>query len=397
MFTRIDRYVLRQILGPLFTTLGIAALLLILERMLRLFDFVVNQGGPVEVVFRMLANQVPHYMGLALPIGLLLGTLLAFRKISLSSEYDAITSAGMGLSRMVRPVLALSLVLMVVNSVLVGWVQPYGRYAYRSLVFDLRSGALGASIRVGEFVDIGDNVTLMIQESRNQGAELLGIFMERRSDGRSLAVSAERGGFFATDDENTILLRLFNGVLVDLNEGQNKPRVLKFDQQDLTVRLPAREAFRERGGEELELTLPELWVEKDNPVNDADTRAAFSGNFHWRVMHSITFLILPFLAIPLGITNKRTGKGTGIVVGLTLLILYNEFMEAMETAVKHGASPYGTIWLLFAVFSLISFSLFHIAANKVGGEPLAWVDKSWAFISGPIKRASKKIMGVGDR
>jgi len=396
MFTRIDRYILRQILGPLFTTLGIAALLLILERMLRLFDFVVNQGGPVEVVFQMLANQVPHYMGLALPIGLMLGTLLAFRKISLSSEYDAITSSGIGLNRLVRPVLGLSLVLVIVNTILVGWVQPYGRYAYRSLVFDLRSGALGASIRVGEFVDIGDNITLMIEESRDQGAELLGIFMERRSDGRSLAVSAERGGFFATDDENTILLRLFNGVLIDLNEGQNKPRVLKFDQQDLTVKLPAKEAFRERGGEELEMTLPELWQEKDNPTLDTKERAAFNGNFHWRVMHSITFLILPFLAIPLGITNKRTGKGTGIVVGLTLLILYNEFMEAMETAVQNGASPYGSIWLLFTAFGLLSFTLFHIAANKVGGEPLAWVDKSWAFISGPIKRLSKKVMGVSD-
>lgn len=396
MFTRIDRYVLRQILGPLFTTLGIAALLLILERMLRLFDFVVNQGGPVEVVFQMLANQVPHYMGLALPIGLMLGTLLAFRKISLSSEFDAITSAGMGLSRLVRPVLGLALVLLVVNTILVGWIQPYGRYAYRSLVFDLRSGALGASIRVGEFVDLGDDITLMIEESRDKGAELLGIFMERRSDGRSLAVSAERGGFFATDDENTILLRLYNGVLIDLNEGQNKPRVLKFDQQDLTVKLPAKEAFRERGGEELEMTLTELWREKDNPIHTTEERAAYTGNFHWRVMHSITFLVLPFLAIPLGLTNKRTGKGSGIMVGLTLLILYNEFMEAMETAVQGGASPYGSIWLLFAGFTLLSFSLFHIAAHKVGGEPLAWVDKSWAVLSGPIKRLSKRAMGVRD-
>ena len=396
MFTRIDRYIIRQIMGPLLTTLGIAALLLILERMLRLFDFVVNQGGPVEVVFRMLANQVPHYMGLALPIGMMLGTLLAFRKISLSSEFDAISSAGIGLPRLVRPVLALSLVLMLANTILVGWMQPYGRYAYRSLVFDLRSGALGASIRVGEFVDIGDDITLMIEESRDQGAELVGIFMERRSDDRSLAVTAERGGFFATDDENTILLRLYNGVLVDLNEGQNKPRVLTFDQQDLTVKLPARETFRERGGEELELTLPELWLEKDNPLLETETRAAFAGNFHWRMMHSITFLVLPFLAIPLGITNKRTGKSTGIVIGLTLLILYNEFMEAMETAVQGGASPYTTIWMLFAVFTLLSLTLFRTAAMKAGGEPLAWVDKTFAVIGAPIARATKKIMGVSD-
>lgn len=396
MLNRIDRYVLRQIMGPLLITLGIAALLLILERMLKLFDFVVNQGGPVEVVFQMLANQIPHYLGLALPVGLLLGTLLAFRKISLSSEYDAIVSSGIGLPRLMRPVLMLSLLMMLINTVLVGWIQPYGRYAYRNLVFDLRSGALGASVRVGEFVDLGDNITLMIEESRQQGAELVGIFLERRDEKNTISVTAERGGFFATEDDQTILLRLYNGVLVDLNEGQNKPRVLSFDQQDLTVKLPAKETFRDRGGEELELTLPELNRERYNPALTEKEANAMNANFHWRIMHSVTFLVLPFLAIPMGLTNKRTARGTGIVIGLSLLILYNEFMEATETAVTNGASPYATTWLLFSMFTVLSLFFFHIAAYRVGGEPLAWIDRSWAVVSGPMKRLSKRLMGVSD-
>lgn len=393
---RIDFYVLKQVMMPMLTTLGIAALLLILERMLKLFDFVVNQGGPVEVVFRMLANLTPHYMGLALPVGLLLGVLVAFRKISLSSEYDAITSSGTSLVRLLRPLMLLATFLAIANTILVGWVQPHSRYAYRGLVFDLRSGALGASIRVGEFVDIGDDITLMIEESRNQGAELVGIFLERRDERSSIAVTAERGGFFATDDDQTILLRLFNGVLVDLNESQNKPRVLDFERQDLTIKLPQREVFRERGGEELEMTLPELFVEKDNPLNSTEDRAAFLGNYHWRVMHSLSFFILPFLAIPMGITNKRTGRGTGIVFGLALLIVYNEVMEAMETAVKNGASPYLTIWALFALFALLSLFFFRVVAFKAGGEPLAYVDKAVSVVAGPVKRLVRRLMGIGE-
>ena len=68
MLNRVDRYLIGKITLPLVATLSVAALLLLLERMLRLFDFVVNQGGPVEVVFRMLGSLVPHYLGLALPI-----------------------------------------------------------------------------------------------------------------------------------------------------------------------------------------------------------------------------------------------------------------------------------------------------------------------------------------
>ena len=397
LITRIDRYVLKQVLMPMLITLGVAALLLILERMLKLFDFVVNQGGPVEVVFRMLANLTPHYMGLALPVGLLLGVLVAFRKISLSSEYDAITSSGTSLPQLVRPLLMLAALLAIINTLLVGWIQPHSRYAYRGLVFDLRSGALGASIRVGEFVEIGDDITLMIEESRNQGAELGGIFLERRDERSTVTVTAERGGFFATDDDQTILLRLFNGVLVDLNESQNKPRVLNFERQDLTVKLPQREVFRERGGQELEMTLPELFVEMQNPINSVEERAAFQGNYHWRIMHSLSFFILPFLAIPMGITNKRTGRGTGIVIGLSLLIVYNELMEGMETAVKNGASPYFTIWALFAGFAFLSLFFFRVSAFKAGGEPLAYIDKIVEVFAGPIKRLSKRLMGMGEQ
>ena len=394
MFNRIDRYILKQVSMPLLTTLGLAALLLILEKMLRLFDFVVNQGGPANVVFKMLANMTPHYMGLALPIGLLLGVLIAFRKISLSSEYDAITTAGIGLPRIMRPLLMLSLLLAIINTILVGWIQPHSIYTYRTLVFDLRSGALGASIRVGEFVEIGDDITLLVEESREHGAELRGIFMERKDDHGSIAVTAERGGFFATEDDQTILLRLFNGVIVDLNNKQNKPHVLSFDRQDLKITLPSREDFRQRGGEEREMTLSELWTERNNPANSSSDRAAFNGNFHWRIMHSLSFFILPFLAVPMGLTNKRTGRGTGIVIGLALLIIYNEFMEGMETAVQNGASPYLTIWLLFTAFASLSFFFFRIAAFKAGGEPLALIDGAWATISAPIKNLFKRIMGV---
>lgn len=396
MLNRIDRYVLRLVTMPLITTLGIAALLLILEKMLKLFDFVVNQGGPANVVFKMLGNMIPHYIGLALPIGLLLGVLIAFRKISLSSEYDAITSSGVGLPRLMRPLLLLALLLSLINTVLVGWIQPHSIYTYRGLVFDLRSGALGASIRVGEFVEIGDEITLYVEESHQQGAELRGIFMERVDEDTSIAVTAEQGGFYATEDDQTILLRLLNGVIVDLNEKQNKPRVLSFDRQDLKIRLPAREDFRDRGGEEREMTLPELFIERNNMENSSELRAAFNGNFHWRLMHSLSFFILPFLAVAMGITNKRTGRGTGIVIGLALLIVYNEFMEGMETAVQNGASPWATIWVLFGGFAALSYYFYRVAAFKVGGEPLAYVDAFWAAIAGPIQKLFKYITGVRD-
>ena len=82
MLPAIDRYIARLIFFPMLGTLVLAAMLLVLEKMLRLFDFVATEGGPVSVVWRMLANLIPEYLSLGIPIGLMLGILLAFRRLA---------------------------------------------------------------------------------------------------------------------------------------------------------------------------------------------------------------------------------------------------------------------------------------------------------------------------
>src|SRR3569832_581783 len=85
-----DRYLDRSIAVPLNGSLILEAKLLELDKMLRLVLYVVDAGGPVSVVWRMLANLLPEYLSLGIPTGLMLGILLAFRKLALSSELDAL-------------------------------------------------------------------------------------------------------------------------------------------------------------------------------------------------------------------------------------------------------------------------------------------------------------------
>ena len=58
-FTAIDRYIFRLVLMPMLAIFALAASLLVLDKMLRLLDFVASEGGPVSVVFSMLADMLP--------------------------------------------------------------------------------------------------------------------------------------------------------------------------------------------------------------------------------------------------------------------------------------------------------------------------------------------------
>src|SRR5687768_2264873 len=191
-----DRYLARLIFVPLVATLTLAAMLLILDRMLRLFDFVVSEGGPVGVVWKMLANLIPEYLSLGIPIGLLLGILLAFRRLALSSELDTLRAVGLGYRRLLFVPYLYAVALMAANLAIVGFVQPKARYLYEELRFELRSGALGASIKVGEFTNIGKRMTLRVEQSENEGRLLHGVFVRAETrDRRTLAVTADHGTF----------------------------------------------------------------------------------------------------------------------------------------------------------------------------------------------------------
>src|SRR3546814_5216046 len=63
----ISSYILRQTMGPLLAAVGIALLVLLTERMLRLLDMVLDTGSGLTLLLQMLAFLVPHYMALALP------------------------------------------------------------------------------------------------------------------------------------------------------------------------------------------------------------------------------------------------------------------------------------------------------------------------------------------
>ena len=379
MFTRFDRYLARLILVPLLACLTIAAMLLLLDKMLKLFDFVMNEGGPVSVVWKMLGNLIPEYLSLGIPIGVLLGVLLAFRGLALSSELDALRAVGVSYTRMMRVPLLFATVFAALSFVIVGFAEPYSRYAYEGLQFELRSGALGASIKVGEFAKLAKTTTIRVEESRNKGADLRGLFVRTQGkNGQSVAVSAERGTFLSTDDPDVILLRLTNGTMVHTANSFVVPRVLTFRQQDLPVNLPAIGNFRARGDEDAELTLPELASRAVKPGAAAAIRTQNLASLSRRLALVAVMFVLPFLAVALAVPPKRSTSALGVFLSIILLVVFFKTSQYGEAMGRIGAvDPVLAQVIPLGVFAALAGWLFYILAFVPGGQPIGALDR-WA-------------------
>ncbi|MGK2286134.1 LptF/LptG family permease [Pedomonas sp. V897] len=388
MINHLDRYISRLIFVPLIATLLVSALLLLLDKMLRLFTFVIDEGGPVTVVWQMLGNLIPQYLALGIPIGLLLSVILSFRKLAVGNEMDAITSSGVSHLRLLVVPFLLAGLLAFVTLWLVGFIQPYSRYAYEGLRFELRSGALGASIKVGEFAHLGKKLTLRIEESREGGRVLSGIFVHAEDkDGSILTVTADRGTFLATDDPNIVLFRLFNGELVLRGKDSSTQRLLQFDQHDLPVDLPEFEAFRARGNEYLELTLPELLITQNDENKTPKAKLEASANFHRRLVQVAVLFVIPFLGMGLAIPPKRNTSALGVFAGIVILVVYNEISEFCEKLSSDGVAPAAVLqWVPFAVFALYSVWLFRQVAYRVGEPPIGRIIRTGETLTKQMKR-----------
>jgi lipopolysaccharide export system permease protein len=372
--TAIDRYIFKLVLGPMLGVFVIAASLLILDKMLKLFDFVASEGGPVSIVFKMLANLLPEYASLAIPLGMMLGILLAFRKLATSSELDVMRAVGLSYTRLLRVPYMIAGVLMLLNLLIVGYLQPLSRYYYEQLQFELSSGALGASIKVGEFTTLKDKMALRIESSEDQGRKLMGIFV-RVSDGKGqvLSVSAREGRFLALKEHpDTIVLRLAQGQIIQDTPGVT-PRVLSFSQHDLPIDLPGIERFRQRGGGEREYLLPELmrigWSHETSLPEKL--RQESQANFNFRMVEVVMMLLLPLLAVALAIPPKRSTSALGVFVSIVMVVAYHKINEYGQAVAAQGRlDPILALWGPFVLFAALIVWMYWRVAYVPGGQAI---------------------------
>lgn len=385
-----DRYIFQLVLLPMLAIFAIAASLLVLDKMLRLFDFVANEGGPVGVVFKMLASLLPEYASLAIPLGLMLGILLAFRKLATTSELDVMRAVGLSYARLLRVPYLLTLVLVAVNFAIVGYLQPMARYKYEQLQFELRSGALGASIKVGEFTTLKDRMALRVERSEDGGNRLMGIFVRVSNEkGQVLSISAREGRFLALkENSDTIILRLTDGQIVQDMPGAT-PRVLTFSRHDLPIDLPRIEKFRERGGKDREYILPELLRIGWSDQAPQDIRLKSQANFNYRMVEVVMMLLLPLLALALAIPPKRSTSALGVFVSIVMVVAYHKVNEYAQSVAGLGlVNPVIALWGPFLVFGALILWMFWTVAHVPGGQPIGALER----VSDNVVRKLKKLV-----
>jgi lipopolysaccharide export system permease protein len=382
----IDRYVLKRVSWPLAAAIVIGLAALLLERLIRLLDLFANRGGPLTLILKMLGNLVPHYLAIAIPAAFFVGILYATLRMSNDSELDVMRASGLSLRRLAAPMLAMAVVLTVTSALILGFLQPYTRYAYRALVYLVTETSWNSAIERGAFFNGFGGKTILIGDIAEGGRSLARVFIqETDEDGNNLALSAETGEL-ANDPENfALVLVLRDGIRVESKPDGTGGKALEFQELALPLEVIAPDEFRPRNKEselnffELFQAYHERWpnIGRDNLVSE----------INYRLVRALSVLFLPLLAIPIGLTSRRSPTSIRIVAGIAILILYYQVLQFGQQMAENGRlSAFFALWLPFLLFAGASTYAFHVANSGLGQDPFAAffraIDDAWSWLRG---------------
>src|SRR5581483_2537638 len=146
----------------------------------------------------------------------------------------------------------------------------------------------------------------------------------------------------------------------------------------------------ERGEKESELTIPELIYYANHTPDYLDIEDIMA-EINGRLARTVSVFFLPFLALPIGMSSRRTSKSLRMVVGVLFLIVYYEVLQFGEAMVRKGiVGPVPSLWLPCGLFAISSIWLFWIAERRPGQDPLAHLFEALSGSTAWFKRLFRR-------
>ena len=292
MPTRLDRYVIGQILGPF----GVFALILLalvwLSQSLRVVETVVASGQSALIFAQAAALLLPQAMAVILPVAAFAATLHALNRLRAESELTVMAAAGMSGLRLARPVAVFGLGVTAAMAVITLGLMPQASRELRDRMAELGADLAGALLREGEFIHPAEGVTVYVRATAPDG-QMAGLFVQddRDPDGR-VTYTAERAALVRTADGPRLVM--FDGAAQRLARSDQTLTVLRFDKlvYDLASLAAPGGDRRLRPSEYRALSL----IRPTDEMVGARARGEFVAEGHEQISAPLYALVLPLIA-----------------------------------------------------------------------------------------------------
>jgi len=385
MPTTFDRYIIREIAVPFFLGMAAFTAVLLMGRFLKIADMVVAKGVPIADIALLIAYLFPSFALVTIPMAFLLAILLAFGRLSADSEIVAIKASGVSLTRLLLPVLACAALATVATAIVAVYAVPWGNTSFKGLLTRAVEQRAEVDLRERVFVDSIPGLVIYVDRFDPVRQTMTGVMIQDQRDEKApLTIFARQGNVTVHPGERRVLLNLTGGSIHRSLEKEGY-RLIQFRDYVLNVQLP--QTGQGIGRNELDMSLDELRAGVGSPATSDRIRREMELEFHRRFSTPFACFVFAIAGVPLGVQNRRSGKGGGFAVSIGLLLLYYVILSACKTLGERGLVPaVAAMWGPNIFFLALGVWFFRRAVTErpiFGGlSPIDLASSLWQRITG---------------
>lgn len=226
LFKYISKNLLLPFLFALFTLMSV----FLLQFLMKIADKLVGKGLSFIVISKLIIYSLSWMFVLAVPMAVLIATLMAFGSMAQNNEVAIMKASGISLYKMMLPPLAGSILIALLLVQFNNHIYPEANHALRVLTQDISNQKPTLSLVPGVFSQEMPRYSLLAREIDPETNELKNLTIYDYSSAQSYnVVTAKRGEIYFTADRKKLILNLFNGEIHTSNIGNLKPyRKLEF-------------------------------------------------------------------------------------------------------------------------------------------------------------------------
>lgn len=200
-------------MGPWFATFFICVFLLLMQFLWKYIDDLVGKGLEWNVISELLFYASLTLIPLALPLSVLLATIMTYGALGEKNELFAMKSGGVSLYRIMYPLFILNLLLSIGAFYFSNNLLPYTNLKMRSLLFSIQQQRPEVNIRNGIFTEPVDNLSIKVDRKYRNNNTLEGILIydHRSNNGNTNVTTAKAGNIKITEDKSFLILDLSDG------------------------------------------------------------------------------------------------------------------------------------------------------------------------------------------
>jgi|SRR5579871_1138403 len=400
----LSRAIFREVAKSALLGTVLFTFVLFLQRVGRLFEILVRSSAPPRIVAQLFALAIPFTLTFTVPLGVLVGVLIALSRMSSDGEIVGMRAAGLPSRRVIAPVLSFAFAAMLITATASLWLTPYATWRTYKVLNQLVAAELTAEVQPRVFEEqfpnrilyISDVIPGAVTKWRNVLiADTTPPDEQKkedhdRGDGPRVTVASDAIAV-PNVERNNIQLSLTNGATYEAGKDATEYYITSAPSGEQILDATKPNEVHAKGYTEYD-TVPLYRLAYRDKTLDPDNRIQARIELHQRLALPPACVLLALIGIPLGVSSRKGGKSSAFVLTVALAFIYWMGLIGANGLAKQQKLPVGiAMWIPNVVFALVGLVLLarleRPGDRDLVGLVIGWFTAFWAKLRGAFSRA----------